>query len=384
MSRILMLCDWLPPDFGAVGQYAVGFASELAEAGHAVTLVGFSSTVASEMETAHGEGRLVIRRIHRPLEIRRDFATRVSWMLRANLALLWGSWHEFRTADEVRFTGSPAYLLHFVMPVAKALGLRTRYRITDFHPEWLIARLGRTPWWLKPVVALTRFWRRRVDLIEVLGEDQRLRLAESGVDPARIELRRDPSPVRFAAGMRAASPPPALAGRKIVMYSGNWGVPHDHETFLAGYEQFCRLHPLASGVWLNADGTRLGLVESELVRRGLLFARTGLAPLEELPAILAAADVHLVTLCDAFVGYALPSKVYACVASGKPVLFVGSARSDVHLVCTEGLPASSYRRVDVGDAEGVARALQQLLIGASERRRLPAEAGPTGGLEASG
>jgi len=362
MPRILMLCDWLPPDFGAVGQYAVGFARELAAAGHAVTLVGFSSTTASVEETREGDGSLVVRRVRRPLEGRADFASRTSWMLRANLALLWESRRELGSADEVRFTGSPAYVLHFVMPVAKVLGLRTRYRITDFHPEWLIARLGRTPWWLKPVLSLTRFWRRRVDVVEVLGEDQRLRLAESGVDPARIELRRDPSPVRFAAGLRPAAPPPALAGRKVVMYSGNWGVPHDHETFLAGYERFCRAHASLSGVWLNAGGTRLGLVERELARRGLTFVRTGLAQLAELPAILTAADVHLVTLCDAFVGYALPSKVHACVASGKPVLFVGSARSDVHLVCTEGLPAASYRRADVGDAAGVAGALEDLLV----------------------
>ena len=40
---IVMLCDWLPPDFGAVGQYALGFARELAGAGNHVALVGFSS-----------------------------------------------------------------------------------------------------------------------------------------------------------------------------------------------------------------------------------------------------------------------------------------------------------------------------------------------------
>ena len=36
------------------------------------------------------------------------------------------------------------------------------------------------------------------------------------------------------------------------------------------------------------------------------------------------------------------------------------------LVCTERLPAASYRRVDVGDAEGVARALRELLVGVVE------------------
>jgi glycosyltransferase involved in cell wall biosynthesis len=362
MARILMLCDWLPPEFGAVGQYAVGFAGELASAGHAVTLVGLSSTEASEVGTAEGEGRLVVRRILQPLEGRRDFVTRTFWMARANLALLWGSRSEFRTADEVRFTGSPAYMLHFVMPVATAFRLRTRYRITDFHPEWLIATLGHTPWWLRPLAALTRFWRRRVDVIEVLGEDQRRRLAESGVDPARIELRRDPSPIRIVPGIRAATPPRELAGRRIVLYSGSWGIPHDHRTFLDGYAQFCRSHPAVSGVWLNAAGHRADAVAREMALRNLPCARTHLVPLAELPAVLAAADVHLITLSDAFVGYALPSKVHGCIESGKPILFIGSAQSDVHLACAERVPATAYRRVDVGDVAGVASALQDLLV----------------------
>ena len=30
-------------------------------------------------------------------------------------------------------------MIHFVMPLAKLYGRRTRYRITDFHPECLMA-----------------------------------------------------------------------------------------------------------------------------------------------------------------------------------------------------------------------------------------------------
>ena len=373
-----MLTEWLPPDYGAVGQYSLGFAKELSAQGHDVTLVGMSSSSTRVEQSALGNGRLTVRTIRRPKEDGGRLAARVRWMLASNIALIWAGRRELRAADEVRFTAAPAYLLHFVMPVAKLLGVRTRYRITDFHPECLIATLGRTPWWLKPVAAMTRFWRRRVDAIEVLGEDQRRRLEESRVDPSRIELRRDPSPVRVSPDTRPADRPPSLAGRKVVLYSGSWGVWHDHETFVEGYARFCASHPPAAGLWINAAGRRAALVEEALRTRGLPIARTHLVPLDELPGVLAAADLHLVTLLDAFVGYVLPSKIYACIESGKPVLFVGSARSDVHLVCTERLPAASYRRVDVGDADGVARALQDLLIGASEHGRRPAEAGPTG------
>ena len=56
----------------------------------------------------------------------------------------------------------------------------------------------------------------------------------------------------------------------------------------------------------------------------------------------------------------LPSKVYGCVASGRPVLFVGSDASDVDLLCRERLSADRYARVAVGDAAGVAAALARL------------------------
>ena len=74
-----------------------------------------------------------------------------------------------------------------------------------------------------------------------------------------------------------------------------------------------------------------------------------------------AADVHLITLEDAFVGYVMPSKVYACIASGRPILFIGSADSDVHALCRRSLPPDYYVRVDVGDADGVCSALEHLL-----------------------
>ena len=67
-----------------------------------------------------------------------------------------------------------------------------------------------------------------------------------------------------------------------------------------------------------------------------------------------------ITLRDEFVGYVLPSKVHACILSGRRVLFVGSERSDVHLLCAESLPAERYRRAGTGDPDGMARALEEI------------------------
>ena len=73
-----------------------------------------------------------------------------------------------------------------------------------------------------------------------------------------------------------------------------------------------------------------------------------------------AADVHLITLRDAFVGYVLPSKIHACIESGKRILFVGSDESDVHLLARAALPPDRYCRMNVGDVNGLVYALHQL------------------------
>lgn len=369
-SRIVMLCDWLPPDFGAVGQYAMSFARELAESGNEVTLVGFSSTTESCVQEPVGEGLLRIRRLYRPAYDRSNLMTRAWWTLGANLSLLWGARGELRRCDEIRFTGSPPYLLHFVMPVAKLLRVQTRYRITDFHPECLIAALGHSSRWLRALGSLTNFWRRRVDVMEVLGEDQGRRLAACGVNPARIVLRRDPSPVQIGTDTSPETPPDAAAGRKIILYSGNWGVAHDHKTFAEGYRRFCLQYAGMAWLWLNATGKRSDTVAESLQAMALPFGHTKPVPLERLAGVLLAADVHLITLEDAFVGYVMPSKVYACIASGRPILFIGSADSDVHALCERHLPAKHYVRVDVGDEDGVCSALARLLdIGAHSSNR---------------
>src|SRR5262245_40149047 len=67
------------------------------------------------------------------------------------------------------------------------------------------------------------------------------------------------------------------------------------------------------------------------IRRTCPFYHRAWFPLEDLPRLLFAADVHSVTLSRPFVGYVLPSKFHACIASGKRVRFVGSERSDIHL-----------------------------------------------------
>ena len=214
---------------------------------------------------------------------------------------------------------------------------------------------------MRLLLRLTQFWRRRVDRFEVLGLDQARRLAESGIQDERIQLKRDPSPVAFQPGLLPLSLPDELrGGAGVILYSGNWGVAHDENTFIEAYSQYVQELKNALRFWLNATGAKADRVERELCARGTPIYRSRLVPLEDLPRLLLAADVHLITLRDPFVGYVMPSKIYSCIDSGKRILFVGSASSDVHLVGNSALGADRYWRVDVGDIKGVVDALHAM------------------------
>ena len=158
----------------------------------------------------------------------------------------------------------------------------------------------------------------------------------------------------------------------VILYSGNWGVAHDDETFIQAYAEYRRRSARGLTLWLNAVGAKADGVERALRTHSVPMHRSSLVALEDLPRLLLAVDVHLITLRDAFVGYVLPSKVHACIESGKRILFVGSESSDVHFLASHRLSPERYYRVDVGNVEGLVRKLQALEVAVLAERKLSA------------
>jgi hypothetical protein len=371
-KRLVYICDWLPPDFGAVGQYAVLGAREWASEGWAVTLVGLTSGQSSQQAPESvGEGSFEVIRVRRRTYQKQKFASRLLWTILSNVMLLGAAFRTMRRADAVLFTGSPPLMLHFIAPLNFLLRKRLIYRIMDFHPECLMAERGGSGGpLLRALLRLTCFWRRRVDTFEVLGLDQARRLTDIGIAADRIRLKRNPSPVAFAPGLISLPLPDELhGGSGVILYSGNWGVAHDENTFIEGYAEYFRQSSLGLRFWLNATGAKADRVEGELRSRGVPIYRSKLVSLQQLPRLLLAADVHLITLRDPFVGYVLPSKIHACIESGKRILFVGSQESDVHLLASRGLPSGRYWRVDMGDVGRLVRALHAIEQAVTNERK---------------
>jgi len=364
--NLLYIVDWLPPDFGAVGQYALKWCRTRAAQGDDVVLLGLTTGPDSITEhvAAAGQppikGRLRVVKIHCDAGDKAGLARRSLWTLRTNLRLVGAAWPWLGWAQDIRFTGSPPFLVHLLAPLNRAFGKRLIYRIADFHPECLMAALGRTPWPLELFYRLTLAWRRTVSRFEVLGEDQRQRLLDIGIEAERIVLDRDSSPVSITPQTQPLALPPELGGHAVLLYSGNFGIAHDYETFLGGYRLHHREGVGKVKLWLCAKGVHADKLAASLEAENLPFYRSGPVPVEQLASLLVTPHAHLITLRDGFWGYVMPSKSYGCAQSGKDVLFIGDERSDAHLICSQRPKGGRYWRVGTGDSKGVASVLDIL------------------------
>jgi hypothetical protein len=373
-ESLFYVVDWLPPDFGAVGQYAMIAATELASNGRYVELIGLTSgTGGISQQQFAGGGLLKIIRIRASSYDKSRNVKRLMWTLRTNLRLIFEVVRNPRSRRaELVFTGSPPFMLLFSFAAKLLRGANLTYRITDVFPEVITADTGKTSIAIRIVQHVIWILRRRVDRFQVLGEDQRELLLKGGIAPNRIVLKRDGSPIYVSGNERPAQRPSSLGPGPMLLYSGNYGVAHEADTVVEGLAEHYRRNGANSfSLWLNASGIKADTVEQRLLSSSVAVARTTPAPLHELPSILAAADVHLITLRPEFVGIAFPSKVYSCICSRRPILFVGPVSSDVHLICSQAVDLR-YEQIEPGDIKGFADALDRLAVAPAKDRTIRA------------
>src|SRR6516225_4053721 len=172
---LFYVVDWLPPDFGAVGQYAVLFATEIAASGRRVELIGLTSGSASVTEERfQSGGSLRITRIATSSYDKSKSLNRLLWTLHTNLRLISKVIVNPRSLRaDVLFTGSPPFMLPFSFIAKVFRRAKLTYRITDFFPEVIAASLSKPSLFLSILQRVIWMLRRRVDSFQVLGEDQR-------------------------------------------------------------------------------------------------------------------------------------------------------------------------------------------------------------------
>lgn len=246
-------------------------------------------------------------------------------------------------------------------PLACIVGLLTArvrkckfiYNIQDLQPDMaLAAGVVRSGWTVALWERLHRWVLRRGNLIVVPGEDMKERLLGKGVRLSSIAVVRNGAEP-FAPPWHPAHPIVKLIRRNfpfVVIYAGNLGFAGSWETILHAAQL---LEGENIGMVFVGDGVLRSRLES--LSQNLAHVQfLNYLPQDDLPYVLGAGDLHVVTVKRGLEGLVVPSKMYPILMSGRPILAVTPESSEVSRLVRGsrcGLVA------DPDDAESIARSV---------------------------
>ncbi|MBF0424457.1 MAG: glycosyltransferase family 4 protein [Magnetococcales bacterium] len=282
--------------------------------------------------TEHWAGVQIIRTARPGLEQGRYFPR----LLNALWLMLGWTRQVLRSSrPDLFLVGTDPQFSQLLLPLLRLAAPRARivWWCFDLYPEaiaadqpggWLAALARGAARLLGPLYRL-------VDLAVDIGPCMRARLATH-------KWRRTPLTLTPWALVEPATPTPPdpelrlrLFGpgcRLALLYSGTLGRAHDFTLFL---ELMRRLRRIDPGIRLlfSCRGNRLAALRAAVQPEddNILFAP--FADEKELAARLAAADIHLLSLNPEWDGIVVPSKFFGSLATGRPLLYAGSATSSI-------------------------------------------------------
>ena len=343
------------PDIAATGQIL----TELAEA---LAALGFQVRVITGRASYHGRQAQARRdELHNGVEIRRP------WSTRFGRERMWGrvtDYASFYVSAAIAATRAPRgsvfvgltdppLIFAVALLAARARGGRAAYWVQDLFPDIAAAvgLLRENSLVLRAAKWLSRRLMQSADSVVTLGPAMRAAAIRSGARSARVEVIENWADVRSIVPVTSPGNPyldaQGLRDRFVVMYSGNAGRVHTFDAVMRAMDE---LRDDATIVFaFVGGGARTREIRDFVERRKLGNVRFfDYAAKAELKYSLSAATVSLVTENPRVVGLVVPSKTYGIMASGRPLVFVGSPDSDV---------ATLIRRHECGvivtDLEGI-------------------------------
>ncbi len=370
--RILIISEFYDPDPGA-GQRVAEAASLLADRGHSVRVLARRRLDAPRINPR--VNGIAVKRLWTPTV---SASGLLGKMLASACFLLLAFLHALfsRKAFDVLLTISTPPMCHVAGVIVSRLRRATHvFWCADLHPESLIAlgTLAANNAFARALAVVNRWALRRCDVVIAVGRCMRELLIERGAPAKKVVVvpmwHRDslatPPRNEVVNGLREQL---GLAGRFVIMYSGNLGRMHHFETLLRAAE---RLRGDPQFLFLfSGNGPALGRIRTQAGGLGNVLIHS-LFPESVLREALALASVHLITLRESAAGISVPGKLYGIMAAGRPVIFIGPARSEVALAIREercGFVVPEH------DTESLVRLLRELRAHPLTLQRLGARA----------
>jgi colanic acid biosynthesis glycosyl transferase WcaI len=354
--RILFVNQYFPPDATNTA-YLLGELSEDLARHHEVWVLAGRPSYNPEASTFRPTG----------VHLRHAWSTSFSRAGMAGRLVNYGSYLGSAALSALRLPRPDVVVALTDPPVIGAVGLMAarRHRVPfvqvymDIYPDVGIA-LGRVdrPLLVRLWRSLNRSIRSRAARVVAIGRDMVEKLEAEGVERSKIALLpnwADESAADTSDALRAR----AARGwddRFVVMHAGNVGLAQNLGLVVAAAERL-RDRPDIQIVLLGDGAARSGLEEDARARGLSNVSFLPHVPRDEAQALIAAADLHLVSLAPGLRGCVVPSKVYGILAAAKPFVAAVERGSELDLLIEEHRCGA---RVDPGDDEALARMILTL------------------------
>lgn len=335
MSKALVFYHYFHPDDVASAQQFSGLCEGLAQRGWQVTAMPCNRDWRDGRQAFPGNETwkgVKIRRIWRPRFRQSSSLGRIlnaAWMTCAWCLVALRSAH----APDILIVGTDPVLSVSVCLFWRMV--RPQVRIVhwcfDLYPEAAVADglIEDDSLAVRIMKAITRRAYRTCDLIADIGPCMRARLKEYGSrakvatltpwalsEPSRpLDIDRSERAIVFGEDVRIG-----------LMYSGSFGRAHSAELIL---QLARRLRGQGIGFVFSVRGNCAAQLESSIGASDINISCAPFAPQERIEARLSAADIHIVSLRPEWTGAVVPSKFFGALATGRPVVFVGSPESDI-------------------------------------------------------
>jgi colanic acid biosynthesis glycosyl transferase WcaI len=358
--HVLLLNEYFPPDTSATANNAALVAKALAERHYVTVLAGRPSYDPVERHRAYlfkrqREGHLVTERVGSTafsrLRMKGRLANYLSYLALAVPRAL------SMNPDVVLAMTDPPIEGIVGASIAKLLGRPFVYNIRDLYPDMALAGgILRPGVWTDAWEASHRWALRQAARVIVLGEDMRERIIEKAIDPARIAVIRDavPFPEILPPVDQALVREIRGGFRFLMVHAGNLGFSGAWQTLIRSAQM---LESEGVGLVFIGEGAMKQQIQQAAQNcRNIRFLP--FRPASEIPAVMAAGDLHVVTIRRGLEGIVVPSKLYNILAYGRPILAIATERAEVARLAQQyecGIAA------DPDDATQVAQAVRRLL-----------------------
>lgn len=332
--HILLLNEYYPPDTSATAKMAEQVAEALARKHKVTVLAGRPSYDPTE----YYSWRLLRREVRNGITVERVGSTayarhrmrrRVANYL-SYLALGVPRALAIRADVLLAMTDPPVAGIAGAA-VARLAGVPFVYNIRDMYPDMAVGgQIVQPSKWVARWESLHCRALRSAASVIVLGDDMRDRILTKGVAPGRVAVVRDgtlppaPSPDPSDPQVQRALCEIRSNFSFVALHAGNLGFYGAWNTLI---EAATILRNENIGFVFVGDGAqkrKLQEAAADLPNVRFLPFR----PASQIPLVMMAGDVHLITIRRGLEGVVVPSKLYSTLAAGRPVLAVADASSD--------------------------------------------------------